>query len=201
MKSTQVRWGHSRALSFNTQCAVIYLFYSQCIVLWSICLIHLSHVISPQAMLMRQQDRLEGRVQNIDEQLTKLESNKTLMKVQYDTNIVYCLHSELLSVQPFVIMWGFLCCNFCLCCAIMKWPRLLFAAGNWKENVIHLWLWTDSALGGKMHFTNDFLNSVLNKKVIDSTKWRKNVLRINSLLFVDEYSFLQSKVLNSAEWC
>lgn len=112
-----------------------------------------------------------------------------------------CLHSELLSAQPFVIMWGFLCCNFCLCCAIMKWPRLLFAAGNWKENVIHLWLWTDSALGGKMHFTNDFLNSVLNKKVIDSTKWRKNVLRINSLLFVDEYSFLQSKVLNSAEWC
>lgn len=33
-----------------------------------------------QAMLMRQQDGLEGRVQNIDEQLTKLESNKTLMK-------------------------------------------------------------------------------------------------------------------------
>lgn len=36
-------------------------------------------------MLMRQQDRLDGRVQNIDEQLTKLESDKTLMKVQYDT--------------------------------------------------------------------------------------------------------------------
>ncbi|KAM9847877.1 E3 ubiquitin-protein ligase TRIM8-like [Aulostomus maculatus] len=33
-----------------------------------------------QAMLMRQQDRLEGRVQNIDEQITKLESDKTLMK-------------------------------------------------------------------------------------------------------------------------
>lgn len=40
-------------------------------------------------MLMRQQDRLEGRVQNIDEQLTKLESNKTLMKVRYGTHIVY----------------------------------------------------------------------------------------------------------------
>ncbi|XP_029377048.1 E3 ubiquitin-protein ligase TRIM8a [Echeneis naucrates] len=36
--------------------------------------------IQMQAMLMRQQDRLEGRVQNIDEQLTKLESDKTLMK-------------------------------------------------------------------------------------------------------------------------
>lgn len=33
-----------------------------------------------QAMLMRQQDRLEGRVQNIDEHLNKLESDKTLMK-------------------------------------------------------------------------------------------------------------------------
>ncbi|XP_026165748.1 E3 ubiquitin-protein ligase TRIM8-like isoform X2 [Mastacembelus armatus] len=36
--------------------------------------------IQMQAMLMRQQDRLEGRVQNIDEHLTKLESDKTLMK-------------------------------------------------------------------------------------------------------------------------
>ncbi|XP_030012607.1 E3 ubiquitin-protein ligase TRIM8-like [Sphaeramia orbicularis] len=36
--------------------------------------------IQMQAMLMRQQDKLEGRVQNIDEQLTKLESDKTLMK-------------------------------------------------------------------------------------------------------------------------
>lgn len=58
-------------------------------------------------MLMRQQDRLEGRVQNIDEQLTKLESNKTLMKVQYDTNIVYayilnfCQHSPLSSCGGF----------------------------------------------------------------------------------------------------
>ncbi|XP_061140567.1 E3 ubiquitin-protein ligase TRIM8a isoform X2 [Syngnathus typhle] len=32
------------------------------------------------ATLMRQQDRLEGRVQNIDEHITKLESDKTLMK-------------------------------------------------------------------------------------------------------------------------
>lgn len=32
-----------------------------------------------QALLMRQQDRLEGRVQNIDEQVTKLESDKTMM--------------------------------------------------------------------------------------------------------------------------
>uniref|UniRef100_A0A8C2WTZ4 E3 ubiquitin-protein ligase TRIM8 n=1 Tax=Cyclopterus lumpus TaxID=8103 RepID=A0A8C2WTZ4_CYCLU len=39
--------------------------------------------IQMQAMLMRQQGRLDGRVQNIDEQLTKLESDKTLMKVQY----------------------------------------------------------------------------------------------------------------------
>ncbi|XP_074532762.1 E3 ubiquitin-protein ligase TRIM8a [Halichoeres trimaculatus] len=36
--------------------------------------------IQMQAVLMRQQDRLEGRVQSIDEQLTKLESDKTLMK-------------------------------------------------------------------------------------------------------------------------
>ncbi|XP_030604522.1 E3 ubiquitin-protein ligase TRIM8-like isoform X1 [Archocentrus centrarchus] len=36
--------------------------------------------IQMQGMLMRQQDRLEGRVQNIDEQLNKLESDKTLMK-------------------------------------------------------------------------------------------------------------------------
>ncbi|XP_041866301.1 E3 ubiquitin-protein ligase TRIM8a [Melanotaenia boesemani] len=36
--------------------------------------------VQKQAMLMRQQDRLEGRVQNIDEQLNKLESDKTLMK-------------------------------------------------------------------------------------------------------------------------
>ncbi|XP_069395157.1 E3 ubiquitin-protein ligase TRIM8a isoform X2 [Paralichthys olivaceus] len=33
-----------------------------------------------KATLMRQQDRLEGRVQNIDEQLAKLEADKTLMK-------------------------------------------------------------------------------------------------------------------------
>lgn len=46
------------------------------------CLMHLFYIISPQAMLMRQQGRLDGRVQNIDEQLTKLESDKTLMKVQ-----------------------------------------------------------------------------------------------------------------------
>ncbi|KAM3863364.1 E3 ubiquitin-protein ligase TRIM8a [Diretmus argenteus] len=32
-----------------------------------------------QNMLMRQQERLDGRVQNIDEQLSKLESDKTLM--------------------------------------------------------------------------------------------------------------------------
>ena len=44
---------------------------------------HLLYVMSPQAMLMRQQGRLDDRVQNIDEQLTKLESDKTLMKVQY----------------------------------------------------------------------------------------------------------------------
>ena len=56
----------------------------QCTLLWFICLIRLLYVISPQAMLMRQQDRLDGRVQNIDEQLTKLESDKTLMKVQYE---------------------------------------------------------------------------------------------------------------------
>lgn len=36
--------------------------------------------IQMQAMLMRQQGRLDGRVQNIDEQLTKLESDKTLVK-------------------------------------------------------------------------------------------------------------------------
>lgn len=54
--------------------------------LWLIRPIHFLYVISPQAMLMRQQERLEGRVQNIDEQLTKLESDKTLMKVQYNTH-------------------------------------------------------------------------------------------------------------------
>lgn len=53
----------------------------QSLLLWCVCLIHLSFVISPQAMLMRQQDRLEGRVQNIHKQITKLESDKTLMKV------------------------------------------------------------------------------------------------------------------------
>uniref|UniRef100_A0A672G1W6 E3 ubiquitin-protein ligase TRIM8 n=1 Tax=Salarias fasciatus TaxID=181472 RepID=A0A672G1W6_SALFA len=37
--------------------------------------------IQMQAMLMRQQDRLDSRVQNIDEQLSKLETDKTLMKV------------------------------------------------------------------------------------------------------------------------
>ncbi|KAM9364371.1 E3 ubiquitin-protein ligase TRIM8a [Pholidichthys leucotaenia] len=36
--------------------------------------------IQMQAMLMRQQDRLDGHAQNIDEQLNKLESDKTLMK-------------------------------------------------------------------------------------------------------------------------
>lgn len=34
-----------------------------------------------QTMLMRQQERLDSRVQNIDEQLSKLETDKTLMKV------------------------------------------------------------------------------------------------------------------------
>lgn len=65
--------------------------------MWFICPIHLSHVISPQAMLMRQQDRLEGRVQNIDEQLTKLESDKTLMRVQYDTHIVNTYRDAVLN--------------------------------------------------------------------------------------------------------
>lgn len=36
---------------------------------------------------MRQEDRLEGRVQNIDEQITKLESDKTLMKVVIETRL------------------------------------------------------------------------------------------------------------------
>lgn len=57
-------------------------------------------------MLMRQQDRLEGRVQNIDEQLTKLESDKTLMKVQYDTHIAYTYRDTILTIisaGPFVL--------------------------------------------------------------------------------------------------
>ncbi|CAN9499833.1 unnamed protein product [Ophioblennius macclurei] len=37
--------------------------------------------IQMQTMLMRQRDRLDSRVQNIDEQLSKLETDKTLMKV------------------------------------------------------------------------------------------------------------------------
>ena len=61
---------------------VFFLMLLPVILLRFICLIHLSYVISPQARLMRQQERLEGRVQNIDEQLSKLESDKTLMKVQ-----------------------------------------------------------------------------------------------------------------------
>lgn len=52
------------------------------VLLCIICLIHLLRVTSPQAMLMRQQERLEGRVVNIDERLAKLESDRTLMKVQ-----------------------------------------------------------------------------------------------------------------------
>ncbi|MEQ2182187.1 hypothetical protein GOODEAATRI_019599 [Goodea atripinnis] len=36
--------------------------------------------LTSEAMLMRQQDRLDCRVQNIDEQLSKLESDKTLLK-------------------------------------------------------------------------------------------------------------------------
>nr|XP_040034891.1 E3 ubiquitin-protein ligase TRIM8a [Gasterosteus aculeatus aculeatus] len=36
--------------------------------------------IKMESLLMRQQGRLDGRVQNIDEQLNKLESDKTLMK-------------------------------------------------------------------------------------------------------------------------
>ncbi|XP_032409546.1 E3 ubiquitin-protein ligase TRIM8-like isoform X1 [Xiphophorus hellerii] len=36
--------------------------------------------VQMQAMLMRQQDRLDCRVQNIDEQLSKLDSDKTLLK-------------------------------------------------------------------------------------------------------------------------
>ena len=47
---------------------------------------------------MRQQDRLEGRVQNIDEQLTKLESDKTLMKVQHNTHITYTSRDRILNV-------------------------------------------------------------------------------------------------------
>jgi len=57
--------------------------YFWCVLLRFTRLIHLPSVTSQQAMLMRQQGRLDGRVQNIDEQLTKLESDKTLMKVQY----------------------------------------------------------------------------------------------------------------------
>lgn len=45
----------------------------------TVCDVDTQH-IRMQAMLIRHQDKLEGRVQNIDEQLTKLESDKTLMK-------------------------------------------------------------------------------------------------------------------------
>ncbi len=69
----------------ETVCVYIF-FCFLCILLCFICLIYLLSVFSQQAMLMRQQERLEGRVHNIDEQLTKLESDKTLMKVQYDTH-------------------------------------------------------------------------------------------------------------------
>lgn len=73
----------SQPMCLGFQTARVYVFIAVfTLLLRLICLIHLRHVISPQAMLMRQQDRLEGRVQNIDEQLTKLESDKTLMKVQ-----------------------------------------------------------------------------------------------------------------------
>lgn len=55
---------------------------------------------------MRQQDRLEGRVHNIDEQLAKLESDKTLMKVQLHGHSV-CLHTQFepVSYRSVVIMW------------------------------------------------------------------------------------------------
>lgn len=49
-------------------------------------------------MLMRQQDRLEGRVQNVDEQLTKLESDKTLMKVQFDKHIAYTYKDTVFNI-------------------------------------------------------------------------------------------------------
>lgn len=64
-------------------------------------------------MLMRQQDRLEGRVQNIDEQLTRLESDKTLMKVQYRDTVFVCRHCNEKTVT-------------------------LSTVGNWKEHVIYV---------------------------------------------------------------
>ncbi len=68
-------------------------------------------------MLMRQQERLEGRVHNIDEQLTKLESDKTLMKVQYDTHNAYTHRHTILNIigtGPIVPCHHvvILCCNF-----------------------------------------------------------------------------------------
>ncbi|XP_053731719.1 E3 ubiquitin-protein ligase TRIM8-like isoform X2 [Synchiropus splendidus] len=45
----------------------------------TVCDVDTQHV-NIKTMLMRQQNKLEGRVQNIDEQITKLESDRTVMK-------------------------------------------------------------------------------------------------------------------------
>lgn len=83
--------GQSRGLSGLLESFSVYFVCVFSCMLWLICLFRLDSVISPQAMLMRQQDRLEGRVQNIDEQLNKLESDKTLMKVARTKITLYML--------------------------------------------------------------------------------------------------------------
>lgn len=72
MNISEVCWGQTRGIYVAVFSYMMYL------VVYS----SNQYAMSVQAMLIRHQDKLEGRVQNIDEQLTKLESDKTLMKVQ-----------------------------------------------------------------------------------------------------------------------
>lgn len=105
-------------------------------------------------MLMRQQDRLEGRVQNIDEHLNKLESNKTLMKVHFQFRMLCECYQH-----------GGLCYNF-VCCNEITLPFLTL--GKSKVNVTLTMTGRCSKV--KMDLTNDFPTFILNKNSIDSIK-------------------------------
>jgi len=52
-------------------------------------------------MLMKQQDRIDDRVKDIEEQLYKLESDKVLVEVKTNAYITTCTHaSVLLCLSP-----------------------------------------------------------------------------------------------------
>lgn len=154
-----------------------------CLIL--ICLIHLAYAIFPQAMLMRQQERLEGRVQNIDEQLNKLESDKTLMKVKY--NMCFTDTHRLRSEHDHHWSGSFSTSRLCWIICLLFWndSTVFFHSREIKAKYICSYDWLLN-WGGK-YLTNDLPTLVLSNNCPHSMKWKKSTLNkhVNSLVYIE----------------